>query len=69
MTRYFIEPRTRMFVKEYGFSSFTRNLSDKYGEKKSLKTATIKVVFTTVQSTGELIGNKIAKNYEAKVCG
>ena len=33
MTSYFIEPRTRKFVKEYGFSSFTRNLFDKYGKK------------------------------------
>ena len=31
MTRYSIEPRTRKYVKGHGFLSFTRNLSNKYG--------------------------------------
>ena len=35
--RYSIEPRDRMYVKGYGFSSFAKNmgknLSNKYGEK------------------------------------
>ena len=30
MTRYSIEPRTRKYVKECGFLSFMRNLSNKY---------------------------------------
>ena len=30
MTRYFVKPRTRKYVKEYGFLSFARNLSGKY---------------------------------------
>ena len=29
MTRYSIEPRTRKYVKVYGFLSFARNLSNK----------------------------------------
>ena len=33
MTRYSIEPRTRKYVKRYGFLSFARNLSNKYGEQ------------------------------------
>ena len=35
--RYSIEPRDRIYVKGYGFSSFTKNmgksLSNKYGQK------------------------------------
>ena len=38
MTCYSIEPRTRKYVKEYGFLSFARNLSNKY-EKQILDTA------------------------------
>ena len=33
MTCYFIEPRTRKYIKGYGLLSFTRNLSDKHGKK------------------------------------
>ena len=36
--RYSIKPRTRKYVKDYGFLSFTRNLSNKYG-KQLLDTA------------------------------
>ena len=39
VTRYFTEPRTRKDVIEYGFLSFARNLSNRYG-KKLLDTAT-----------------------------
>ena len=39
MTRYSIEPRMRKYVEGYGFLSFTRNLSNEYGEK-ILDTAT-----------------------------
>ena len=39
MTCYSIEPRMRKYVKGYGFLSFTRNLSNKYG-KQLLNTAT-----------------------------
>ena len=31
--RYFIETRTRKFVKGYEFLSFARNLSNKYGKQ------------------------------------
>ena len=33
MTRYSVEPRTRKYVKGYGFLSFARNLSNKYGKE------------------------------------
>ena len=39
MMRYSIKPRTRKYVKGYGFLSFSRNQSEKYG-KKLLDTAT-----------------------------
>ena len=35
MTCYFIEPRTRKYVKGYQFLSFVRNLSAKYGKTNS----------------------------------
>ena len=50
MTRYSIEPRTRKYVKGYGFLSFAR----KY--KKQLSDASNKVV----HKAGEFMGNKIA---------
>ena len=31
--RYSIEPRDRIFVKGYGFMSFARSMSNKYGKK------------------------------------
>ena len=39
MTHYSVEPKTRIYAKEYEFLSFERNLSDKHG-KKILNTAT-----------------------------
>ena len=72
--RYSIEPRDRIYVKEYGFLSFARNmgksLSNKYGQKHfdSTKTSTADVIKTaskraiqkTTAATADLIGNKIA---------
>ena len=68
MRRYSVEPQARKYVKGYGFMSFARNLSHKYG-KKLLYTATKtrldavktskKVVYETAEAKGELIGNKI----------
>ena len=31
--RYSIEPRDRIYVKEYGFMSFARSMRNKYGKK------------------------------------
>ena len=68
--RYSIEPRERRFVKGYGFMSFARNFSGKYGKslmdkgidvsKKFAKTAGKKILKETAKATGDLIGNKIA---------
>ena len=79
MIRYSIEPRTRKYVKEYGFLSFARNLSNKYGKQLldiatktglyAAKTASKKVAHKTAEAIGELIANKIAEeNYETKTC-
>ena len=59
--RYSIEPRDRIYVKGYGFISFARSMSNKYGKKlvdtaKQSATDAIK----TAEAMGDLIGNKIA---------
>ena len=66
MKSYSIEPRTRKYVRECGFLSFGRRLSDKYGKQlldtnertglDPLKTVTNKAA----EATAEFIGNKIA---------
>ena len=65
--RYSIEPRD---VKGYGFMSFAKNMSNKYGKKlvdtakksatDAIKTAYIKAIQKTAEATGDLVGNKIA---------
>ena len=70
MVRYSIEPRTRIFVKGYGFLSFARNLFDQYGKKlwdvttkpELAKAAPRMVVHKITEAADELIGNKIAEN-------
>ena len=72
--RYSIEPRDRIYVKEYGFLSFAKNmgksLSDKYGQKlldsakkstaDAIKTASKRAIQKTEEENGDLIDNKIA---------
>ena len=68
--RYSIEPRDRIYVKEYGFLSFAKSLSNKYGKKLidntkkstigAIKTASKRAIQKTAEATGDLIGNKIA---------
>ena len=68
--RYSIEPRDRIYVKGYGFLSFAKNMSNKYGKnlvdtaKKSatdaIKTASKRAIQKTAEATGDLIDNKIA---------
>ena len=68
--RYSTEPRFRKYVKGYGFLSFAKNFSTKYGKKlidtatktgiDAAKTACKRVVQKTAEATGDLIGNKIA---------
>ena len=68
--RYSIEPRDRIYVKRYGFMSFARSMSNKYGKKlvdtakksatDAIKTASKWAIQKTAEATGDLIGNKIA---------
>ena len=71
--RYSIKPRDRIYVKGYGFLSFTKNigknLSYKYGQKlldsakksttDAIKTASKRAIQKTAEATGDSIGNKI----------
>ena len=72
--RYSIEPRDRIYVKRYRFSSFAKNmcksLSNKYGQKlldnakkpttDAIKTTSKRAIQKSAEATGDLIGNKIA---------
>ena len=65
MKPYSIEPRTRKYIKGYGFLSIGRNLSNKYGKQLldaptktglgAAKTLSKKVVHKTTEATGEFI--------------
>ena len=67
--RYSIEPRDRVYVKGYGFISFARNMSNKYGKKlvdtaktsatDAIQTPSKRAIQKTAEATGDLIGNKI----------
>ena len=62
--RYSLEPRDRTYVKGYGFMSFGRSMSNKYGKKlvtaakksatDAVKTASKRVIQKTVEATGDL---------------
>ena len=72
--RYLIETRDRIYVKEYGFLSFAKNigkrLSNKYGQKllesakkstaDAMKTASKIAIQKIAEATGDSFGNKIA---------
>ena len=68
--RYSIEPRDRVYVKEYGFMSFARSMSNKYGKKlvdsatkfatDAIETASKRAIQKTAEATGDLVGNKSA---------
>ena len=68
--RYSIEPRDRIYVKGYGFLSFAKNMSNKYGQKPfdtakksttdAIKAASKRAIQETAEATGDFIGNKIA---------
>ena len=67
--RYSIEPKDRIYVKEYRFISFARSMSNKYGKKlihtatksatDAIKTASKRATQKTAKTTGDLVGNKI----------
>ena len=68
--RYSIEPRDRIYVKEYGFLSFAKNIGNKYGQKlfdttkkfakDAIKIASKKAIQKTAKAAGDMISNNIA---------
>ena len=56
---YSIEPRAKKYVKGYGFSSFARNLSNKYG--KNLLDTVIKRGLDPLKNTSKKVINKAAE--------
>ena len=69
--RYAIERRDRAYVKWYGFMSFARSTSNKFGKKlvdtakksatDAIKTASKRAIQKTTEATSDLVGNKIAQ--------
>ena len=68
--RYSLQPKYRKYVHHHGLLSFARKIGDKYGKKLMdtatktgidvAKTASKRVVQKTAETSGDLIGNKIA---------
>ena len=68
--RYSIEPRDRIYVKGYGFMSFARSMSNKYGQKfvdtakksatDAINIASKRAIQKAAEATGDLVGNKTA---------
>ena len=68
--RYLTEPKYRKYVERYGFLSFARIFSDKYGKQlinnatkigiDAAKTASKRVVQKAAEATWDIIGNEIA---------
>ena len=67
---YSIQPRDRTYVKGYGFMTFAKSMSNKYGKKlvhtakkaitDAIKTASKRAIQKTAEAAGDLVGNKIA---------
>ena len=77
MTKNSVEPRTRKYVKGYGFLTFARKKTIKNNYKKQLLDTEInaskKVIHKSVKATGEFLGNKITNvatksNDNSKTC-
>ena len=68
--RYSIKPRDRIYVKGYGFMSFARRMSNKYGNKlvdtakisatDAIKTGSKRAIQKTAEATGDMVGYRIA---------
>ena len=60
-----VQPRDRIFVKDYGILSFAKSMGKdidhaKQSAKNAFKTTSRRVIPKTAEATGDLIGNKIA---------
>ena len=68
--RYSMEPKDRIYVKRYGFMSFARTMSNKYGKKlvdtamksatDAIKTASKRAIQKTAEARGDFVGHNIA---------
>ena len=68
--RYSVELRDRIYVRGYGFFTFAKNMSNKYGQKlfdttkksttDAIKTAFKRAIQKIAETTDDLIGDKIA---------
>ena len=60
--RYSLEPKYRKYVQGHGFLSFARKVGGKYAKNlmDAAKTASKILVQKPAETTGDLIGNKIA---------
>ena len=73
--RYSTEPKYRKYVKGYGFLSFARKSSDRYGKKlmdaaaktriDAAKTASKRAVQKAAEATGDLIGKHTTRKKTA----
>ena len=65
MTGYSTQPRARIFVKGYGFLSFTKNMGTNLNSNldhatDAFETVSKRSIQKTTEATSDLIGNKIA---------
>ena len=73
MKCYSIEPKTRKYVKGYGFLSIARNLCNKYRTYRTrcFKTTSEKLFHKADETANEFIGNNIttevAKLYDGEI--
>ena len=68
--RYSLESRDRVYVEGYGFMSFARSMSNKYGNKlvdtakksaaDTIKIASKRAIQKTAEATGDLVRNKFS---------
>ena len=68
--RYSVELRDRIYVRGYGFFTFAKNMSNKYGQKlfdtakksttDAIKTAFKRAIQKIAETTDDLIDDKIA---------
>ena len=76
MTRYSVQQRERVFVIDYGFLSFVKNmgknLSSAHSQKlidhatDAFETASKRSIQKAAEATGDLTGNKIAEKRTTK---
>ena len=69
MGRYSIEPRTRKYVKRYGFLSFARKYKKQLLDTglAAVKTASKKVVHKTSEFLGNKIADAVTKSNDDKI--